>query len=166
MARSCLRDARERGHWLVIIGNTGVGKTHVAERVAQYVGARQIDAWARGWWIGNHIGAPAFLRWDRVADMGEDEWRAIMEREIAGARLVVLDDVGAETDRYRSGLPTARFKAVLDHAEHKWLLVTTNVPANQWKARWGDRTADRMSQARVLDLTQVPSYRQKIRVIK
>lgn len=164
--RACLRNNREKGHWLVIAGGPGCGKTHCAEIAAAYIGERQIDAYRRGWLQNSSVYAPAFIRWETVADMDDGDFAAILDRLIMPARAVILDDVGAETDRFKSGVPLVRFKAVLDACSHKWLLITTNIPKRNWQKTFETRTADRLMSARFLGLFEVPSYRGKQRPVE
>lgn len=159
-ARACLMDIRDGGTRFVIAGNTGVGKTHVAERIARFIGSRQIDAWARGWWLGNHIPSPCFLRWPDAVRYPDPRWDDTLA-EAKAARLIILDDLGAENDRFKNDESSVRLHAMFEvlRPDWKWLLVTTNVPAAQWKARWDQRIADRLMACKRIDLTSVPSYR-------
>lgn len=159
-AKAYLEDDRANGDSLCLAGNTGCGKTHAARRIHAYVHARQISAWASGkFGPVNHLGAPAFLRWEKVAEVTDSEWDEIIAGEVRPSRLVILDDIGADTDRFKSGVPARRLKEVLDAAEGKWLLVTTNIQRTNWKAHFGQRVADRLSRCRYLGLFEVPSYR-------
>lgn len=159
-AVACLRDIRDQGTAFAIAGQTGVGKTHVVERICRYVGSNQVEAWARGWWTGDHIPRPCVLRWPSVVAAKDDVWSDCMD-EVRAARLVVLDDLGAEGDRYRNSESVVRLHMVFEHLRPawKWILVTTNVPILQWKARWDQRIADRLMTFARIDLTSVPSYR-------
>jgi DNA replication protein DnaC len=157
--RACLRNNRSKGHQLVLAGGAGVGKTHCARIAATYIGERQIDAYSRGWLNGTSLYSPAFVRWNEIADAKDHDWDAILTQLIIPARVVIIDDVGAETDQFRSGVPNNRLKTVLDDAERKWLLVTTNVPKARWEAEFGVRNADRLLPAHYLSLFSTPSYR-------
>ncbi len=159
-ARSCLMDIRENGTRFAVAGQTGVGKTHVAERIAAYVGARQVDAWTRGWWMGSHVPSPCFLRWSDASRATDGAFTSILE-EAQQARLVVLDDLGAENDRYRNDEGVVRLHSLFEllRPAWKWVLVTTNVPVAAWKTRWDQRIADRLMTFARIDLTSVPSYR-------
>lgn len=165
--RACIRNNRDNGYWFVVAGPEGVGKTHCARRAHQYILERQIDAYHRGWLTDSSLHSPALLRWDLVADGDDADFRYTMDNEVAPARAVIIDDVGAETDRYRSAVPMARLKAVLDMADdcNKWLLVTTNIARPDWPERFGIRVAGRLGsegakqRTRYLTLFGVPSYR-------
>jgi DNA replication protein DnaC len=158
--RACLRDLRDNGTRFVIAGQTGVGKTHIAERITRYIATRQIDAWAWGWWTGSHIPAPSFIRWPDAVRAKDESWETIVG-ETQAARFIVLDDLGAENDRYRNDEGTSRLHTLFEtlRPAWKWLLVTTNVPVAQWKSRWDQRISDRLMACARIDLTSVPSYR-------
>lgn len=161
LCKAYLSGDRSKGSSLVVAGNTGCGKTHMAKRVWEYVRARQVSAFLDGkLGGGNHIGDPAFVRWERVAEMDDRDWTEVVRGDVKPARFVILDDIGADTDQFKSGVPARRLKEVLDAAEGKWLLVTTNVGKPDWKDRFGQRVADRLAPARYLGLFEVPSYRQ------
>lgn len=158
-SKACLRDNRSKGSWMVLCGDTGVGKTHVAKKVGAYVRAHQIDAYASGWIRSDNLFSPVFARWDTIADASDREFNELLDYEVRGAWLVILDDIGAETDRFKSGVPEARLKAILDASENKWLLMTTNVHPDSWEERWGRRVQDRLREAIIITLDGVESYR-------
>ena len=120
-------------------------------------------AWENGYW-GGAIPQAIFWRWQQLADLEEEEWKGafldiIGDDRVAGADLVILDDVGAETDKFKSGAPTARFQTVMEALEHRWLLITTNVPKAKWRERWDGRIASRMEASAFVSLFNVPDYR-------
>ena len=161
-----LREVRDRGTWLVLSGGTGTGKTHLAKRVRTYHNSHLIEAWSKGWLgAAQHIAAAEWVGWPSACRRDDDDWEEKMA-DIMAARMVIVDDAGAEVDPYRSDAPKARLQALLDACERKWLLLTTNVePGPAWRERFGVRSADRMMAARRVSLfaTQsgdaVPSWR-------
>ena len=163
--RQSIRSAIRPTRWLVFGGHTGCGKTHAAKAVLRRFRACRIWAWEQGYW-GGAIPNATFWRWQKLADMEEAGWRDAFEEirgseAVRGADLLILDDVGAETDRYKSGVPTARLQQVLEAMERRWLLITTNVPRDQWTKRWDQRIASRLSAAAYVSLFNVPDYRPK-----
>lgn len=166
LARACerfcgrmLREMRDKGTWMVVGGQTGCGKSHVAKAVAHYWDTHKIDAWHRGWLgTSSHLPNAEFVLWTLALNAEEREWKDWLQG-IKEARLVVLDDLGAESDRFRSGKNTERLLSVLNSIERKWVLITTNVQGNQWVKVWDQRVADRLKGAVYLDLFKVPSYR-------
>lgn len=164
--RHAIRNSPRRTRWLVIGGQTGSGKTHAAKRVVRRFKDCATWAWEQGYW-GGAWPCGVFWRWQKLADMEESEWAGAMGdisgvENQRGADLLALDDLGAETDRYKSGTPTARLQTVLETMERRWLLVTTNVPRQQWRDRWDRRISSRLEAAAYVSLFNVPDYRPKL----
>lgn len=155
--RSCLRNNRSKGHWLTICGQTGAGKTHVAQCVATYVGHGQIQA--MGIWIHkDYLPSPAFIQWPIEVRRNDREWDVLMS-EMVGCHLVVVDDIGAEIDKFKSGEAVVRLWEVLETSRDRWLFLTTNVRPLKWRETFGQRCSDRMLEGGVVDVSDVPSYR-------
>ena len=115
---------------LVLAGGKGVGKTTAASWIAsQSPGASFLDAW----------------RLMRV-DTYDEATMSRLER----CPLLVLDDMGGEYADAKGklaslvdGLVNARY------ADMRRTVVTTNLPAAQFKARYGERVADRIREVGV-----------------
>jgi DNA replication protein DnaC len=166
--RHSLRNTARRVRWLVVGGETGSGKTHAAKRIVRRFRDCRIWAWEAGYW-GGSIPNAAFWRWQKLAELEEDEWKEVLEEitggnQLRGADLLVIDDLGAETDKYRSGVPVARLQTVLEVMEFRWLVVTTNVTRAQWEKRWDKRISSRLQAAAYVNLFNVPDYRPKLSV--
>ena len=162
--RSCLRDYRERGTWYVVAGNTGCGKSHVADRIRRYYDTRRISAWALGW-IGaaTNIPGAAWVHWPTACELRDDAFAEWFE-EASGARLDIIDDFGAESERFKNGANDSRLLRLLeicDPRRGRWLFATTNVPPSEWATRYDQRIADRLRGANRLTLFEVPSFRVK-----
>lgn len=155
---ACLQNVRDYGTWLVIAGNTGSGKSHVAKRIRTFYNGSKIDFWKGGG--REHIPNALWGYWPEVVGWDDDDFDDFVS-EACGSKLIILDDLGAEEEKYRSGAPAARLARVLERCDGKWLFVTTNVPADQWKARWDQRVSDRLLAGNRLSLFEVPSYRGK-----
>lgn len=122
---------------LVLSGLRGCGKTTAAawwltqrREPAQYV--RTGSPW--------FVDASALARWPR--------YDAAEMRKLERASALVIDDLGVEYDdkqgAFRSfldGLVNSRYAACLP------TLVTTNLPASEFKQRYGERIADRIREA-------------------
>lgn len=162
--RSCLRDLRNNGTWMVLAGNTGCGKSHVADRIRHYYDTRRITAWDLGW-LGAATSLPsaAWVHWPAACELRDDAFAEWFE-EASGARLVIIDDFGAESERFRNGANDSRLLRVLevcDPRRGRWLFSTTNVPPAEWSTRYDQRIADRLRSANRMSLFEVPSYRVK-----
>ena len=159
--RSCLRDIRDGGTWFAVSGQTGCGKTHLAKRLANYYDTRIIDAWHRGWIPDDNVSSSVFLDWPKVASAKDWVFDDICENELWDARFVIIDDIGAESDRYKSGEPATRLLRVLNRLEKKWLFVTTNVAPSAWRETFDQRIADRLLGGAYVSMFEVPSWRTK-----
>lgn len=163
-AQCCIRNDRQYGTWFVLAGQTGCGKTHCAEKLRAWYNAVKIEAWHRGWFGGQANVSPAC--WVDWPSCGSPR-RANLDRfdellaDVMGARLVILDDIGAECDSFKSGEPAMRLTELLNACRDKWLLVTTNIEPEKWDEHFDQRVADRLHQARFMVMFDVPSYRMK-----
>lgn len=73
--------------------------------------------------------------------------------------LVILDDIGAETDQYKSGIPNDKLCQILSRREKRFTVVTTNIAPQNWMERFDGRINDRLCRNSViLDISGVPSY--------
>ena len=153
-----IRDLRDKGTWLVVSGQTGCGKSHVARAVAKFWDHHKIDAWSRGWVPGVHLPNAEFIIWPLAVECGRDEWREWLTG-IRTARVAIFDDVGSESDRFKSGEPAERLREALEACERKWVLITTNVRPEKWATKFDQRVADRLNAAHHVPMWDVPSYR-------
>lgn len=163
--RHAIRNTNRRLKWLIVGGMTGCGKTHAAKRISRRFKDCRTWAWEKRFWPA--VPNAEFWRWQEIADMEEADWKRVWEEiagvgQVRGIDLLVLDDVGAETDRFKSGVPGARLQQVMDSMEHRWLMITTNVPKDQWADRWDKRIASRMEASSYISLFNVPDYRPKL----
>lgn len=154
---SCLTDNRACGTWFIVEGNTGCGKSHCAKRIRTFYNGSKIEFW-KG--VRGHIPNALWGYWPEVVGWKDEDFDDFVS-EACGAKLVILDDIGAEEEKYRSGAPAARLARVLERCDGKWLFATTNVPADKWKDRWDQRASDRLLAGNRLSLFEVPSYRGK-----
>ena len=77
--------------------------------------------------------------------------------------MVFLDDVGSETDKFKTGEPAERFRIVLEICEKRFLLVSMNVSPTLWTSAWDSRVNSRLQRAVCLDLTNAPDFRTTIK---
>lgn len=157
-----VRNLRDRGTWLVVSGQTGTAKSHVARKVARWWDTQKITAWDQGWLPWSDLPAAEFVLWPLACTADNREWIDWLW-QIRAARVVVIDDLGAESDRFRSGVPQERLLEVLNTCEGKWTMITTNVHPDHWAKRFDQRIADRLSAGAHVGLWEVPSYRNKLR---
>ena len=151
-------DPAAKSRWLVLAGATGVGKTHALRRAYAFLRNHSGDLWPRPYAMPPGV---VCYTWSRIVGLGPMSWDDI-EVEAQRARMVLVDDMGSETDRFRTGEPVERLRTLLDVCAGKWLLVTTNVPKAKFLDVFDARVASRLERAVVLDLVGVPDYRPRL----
>lgn len=132
---------RDDASIMILSGPKGIGKTVAA-----------------AWWALRRKPAPVFLR---ASTFAASSRYARDERERwMGAAALVLDDLGAE---YADG--KGSFLVDLDelvdvfYGDCRSLLITTNCGADAFKARYGERIADRIRECGVFFEWSGPSFR-------
>lgn len=143
---------------LVLGGKNGTGKSHAARKAFHYFNAVAISTLDHGGWGRSMIPHAEFCEWTDIAESepGREstQWNAMIE-----ASLAVIDDVGADVDRFKSGLPVANLARLLNARERKWTIITTNNPPETWAERFDKRVADRLRRnSLVVELKQAESY--------
>lgn len=158
--KAAARNDRGNGTALALHGPVGTGKTHVCRKVANALNSWAPLLWESGFWPGHRVPFCKFSTWSVVIEMekyGFDDWLD----EAKESSWIVLNDVGSEVDKWKSGEPVERLRRVLDLARTKWMLVSTNVPKAKWPHVFDARVADRLMAFKALDLAGVPSRRAK-----
>jgi len=156
--RTCL-NRRNHHTWLVIHGGTGTGKSSLSKAAHDYFNAHAVSLWFEGLWsCGGKVPEAVMVDSSALATMDDKAFEAYLA-EIAQCQLVVMDDLGAETDRFKSGTPASRLRVLLEKAQNKWLISTTNTPRAEWPNVFDARVASRLSAARVITTQGIPDYR-------
>jgi DNA replication protein DnaC len=149
-------DALE-GRALVLAGNPGCGKTHIARRISR-------ASWGK-------FGGPKFVRGEaslvseiRAAYSGDGSASAIIGHA-NGSGMLILDDVGVAYVKDLAWIQEIYWR-LLD-GRFRWgrpTLLTTNLKEKQFKERLGPRALDRLLQAMggpggIVDMFGIKSYR-------
>ena len=162
-----LADEAERfaGRWfkniprpamLVLAGNSGTGKTHVAEKVLNFCNQAAFTAFESGSWGENHIPSSLYLSWPETTDAFKSGLYGVLQ-DCFTVDLLILDDIGAEHDPSKNA--TDKLCQILTRRENKFTLVTTNIIPSVWPERFDIRVADRLLRnSIIIDLTAVESY--------
>lgn len=140
---------------LVVSGNTGGGKTHVARCIEDWASAVAITLWTTGKW--NKPPVVDFVNWSSVVELEQREWTGFIS-DCERTDLLILDDVGSETDPFKSGKPIERLRYVLSRREMRWTVITTNVGPADWTARWDARVTDRLMRDSQVIIAPSQSY--------
>jgi chromosomal replication initiation ATPase DnaA len=103
--------------WLSLIGSSGTGKTHCAEKLWR-VAKAQAD-WSRCAYLPSKIYWPDFVQKLRTGDF------YAMRNDMKRWPVLFLDDVGAERDP--NGFAAEELNTLLGCRVGKWTLLTSNL---------------------------------------
>lgn len=122
----------------VLVGKTGTGKSAIARGIESVVAVHGVDAWYDG---GKWKQPPkaSVHAWSQVLTSTGDVFEDACKSDLA-----VIDDVGSETDKFKSQEGTEKLRMLLEARENKFTVITTNVPRKDWSTRWDDRVESRM----------------------
>lgn len=142
---------------LVLAGGTGCGKTAAARRAVAWARAIGVEALSRGW---ASVPSASLVAWSDLAspECVRGDLFADRLRELRDESLLVLDDVGSEIDRFRTGAPIERLRRVLDERRGRHTIVTTNFGPSEWGTAWDVRVADRLCRDAEIVLLDAPPY--------
>lgn len=157
--RASSHNDASRGRALMLSGDPGVGKTHVARAAYRYVCAFGVEIC---FLQGKHP-YPLWLDWPRVAELEKQSDFEDVLYEIDRSRILFVDDIGSESDRFKTGVPASRLRVLLSRTENKWILATTNLNREALFQTYDARVADRLRGFYWLNMAGVPSYRGKER---
>jgi DNA replication protein DnaC len=163
--KDCMANSRGAPRLLVLCGETGVGKTMCLRGLSDYFTATRIRVWELTFWPK---GPPeiSFTLWSRWANLdpakGED---ADLFRELTRPDVLLLDDVGAEADRFKSGAAIANLTELLSRRAEKWTAISMNYLPETWvgteavPGRFGKRVGDRLLRnSTVIAIRNTPSW--------
>jgi len=146
---SDLKDLSVGPESVVLTGNTGCGKTHLAVAMMQECRAdHQV-----------FITVPELLLEIRSAFNGGRETEAEIIKRYSDARLLVLDDLGAEQD---TAYAITTMYLIIDrrNREERKTIITTNLKMDEIEKVMGARIASRLSEMKIIKIV-MPDYRKK-----
>lgn len=154
--KAAATNKREKGTWMVISGPPGAGKTHSLKAARRFLENHAVDLWHECYWAN----PPSVLwaTWSRIVALDRDEWDDWLY-DLRRASIVILDDVGSEVDKFKTGEPAERLRIALETCERRWLLMSTNLRPDKWAAGFDQRVNSRLQTAVFLDMTGANDYR-------
>lgn len=160
--RRTLRNDRKDGTALVLEGETGTGKTTVGKFCVRAFNDYILDATRAdgSQWRKSPLPKATLLNWSKYCrDVDRKETGPWVTEEALQSDVIALDDVGAESDRFKSGAHTAALRDFLEECAHKWLLISTNIQRENWVESFGRRVASRLDASRSFSTAGIPDYR-------
>ena len=82
-------------------------------------------------------------------------------QDTISADVLFLDDIGAETEKYKTGESVDALCQVLSRREDKWTMITTNIDPMNWSQRFDVRVADRLNRHSAIIAMKCGSYAMK-----
>lgn len=148
--------------WCVVAGPVGTGKTHVSRRLCRWAQLVAFDAWGQAWApvTGGALPIATHFNWLEYASPERcdgEQWQDFLGI-VEESSWVFVDDIGTETDRYRTGVPAQRLCELLNLCRSKFLWMTTNIHPRDWPEKWDKRVEDRLLTADIIEVN-APSYR-------
>jgi DNA replication protein DnaC len=143
---------------LVLVGQSGCGKTHIAKSIYRFCSRVAIDVYNRndGWGKADHFPICHYDLWPRIATCLMNKNEEPMA-DLYQADCLVVDDIGAENDPFK--IASDRLCQLFSRREFSFTVVTTNIGVSDWEARFDRRTSDRLLRnSVVVDMGEVPSY--------
>jgi DNA replication protein DnaC len=143
------------GAKMVLVGNSGAGKTMAARCVYNWLGCARVGmSWMRD--NRHHYPSQQWIYWPAFLDaLKAGEWNRV--NSACEVTLLVLDDIGSEHDPSKLGVD--KLCTILEKRARMWTIVTTNILPSEWEARFDRRVASRLARnGRIVDLSQVPDY--------
>lgn len=122
--------------WLSILGKSGTGKTHCAERL--WILRDKLD-WSHTRYIGHVIYWPQFV--EQMRENIRDGYGTGKLLDMGSWPLLVLDDIGAERDQ--TGFAAEKLNMLLGMRVGKWTVITSNLLLKAL-SKVDDRIASRM----------------------
>jgi DNA replication protein DnaC len=143
---------------LVLVGDTGTCKTHVARKIFNFCHAMNTMAFQTGKHGTFSKPSAMFYSWPNTVLKFEDKPVARMIVEDASeCTLRVIDDIGAENDPW--GNAKDLLCQILTRSENAFTVVTTNIDPKEWTTKFDIRIADRLMRNSVIrSLRGVTSY--------
>lgn len=131
--------------WLILLGTSGAGKTHIARRIWKYW--KQTASWTtaqgRGGQMSNFMRSGSFELWADVINEARAGKFGVFER-LMSDEFVILDDIGAGEDA-RKWISDKLYHVIEKRIpENKSLILTANLSLEQIADEYDPRIASRL----------------------
>lgn len=150
----------KRARRLVLTGPSGCGKTQLAKAIYRWAMAVSMMAWEKRHW--SRPPGAGLIIWQEICDRLEDPRSSMVEllADAVAEPLLIVDDIGAESDRFKSGKSTDALCYLLTRRQDSgFTMLTTNVPPDGWQIKWDERVRDRLlRESTVIDMSECPSW--------
>ena len=141
---------------LVLVGNFGCGKTHIAKAMLRFCRLAAFTALEKGHGGSECVPCSCYISWPEAAASFNEKQFGIME-DAFGSDLLILDDIGAENDPWK--ICSDKLCQILSRRERRFTVVTTNVAPANWTEKFDGRINDRLMRNSVIaDMSHVSSY--------
>jgi DNA replication protein DnaC len=145
-----------RGRMLLFFGENGAGKTHVAKAVHRWVCS---VGHGKTWFPTPGVCTALqslFWHWPALLDeLKGGSWDLVAD--CMNVPCLIIDELGGGHDP--TGVGTDKLCQILSRREHMWTLITTNITADAWEAKFDRRVASRFFRNSThVDLSDVPDY--------
>lgn len=139
----CSVKAQAKPYWLMFLGNSGTGKTHLAKRVWKRffneirLTNKLLDVKKQ------HIYGTdgQFVDWRKMCDQMREGCFGRVD-DICSEWFIVIDDVGAEYDP--NGFLLSKLDQILNSRLEKFTMITSNLPFGEIATKLDARIASRM----------------------
>lgn len=141
---------------MVICGENGTGKTHVAKSILRWVHAvGHGKEWMTKPGELSRLSA-IYWHWPALIDSLKDgNWD--LTKDCIDTPCLILDELGGGHDP--SGVGVDKLCQILSRREFKWTLITTNIVPPFWEEKFDRRIASRFFRnSTVVDLGDVPDF--------
>ena len=130
---------------LLLASSPGCGKTMLARSAFRFWRACGVSSWSQGHWGPDRAPNAHWCEWSTIAESPLGD-RPGTWTDAEQSDFLIIDDVGSEVDRFRSGLPTENLRLILErrHRRRGFTLISTNLLRSEWLARWDARVTDRL----------------------
>jgi len=155
--RDFMKNSRDQPLF-VLAGSNSSGKSHAARAIQRWCQHLGLAAFGQTW--GKTPG-DVYVRWPEAVDEFNKGNDAAMD-DYRKADLLILDDIAAVDDRFKTRTHVAKLCQVLTHREdyRMFTVLTTDIQPESWREVFDQRVAERLfSHARLVNLFGVPSYR-------